>query len=62
MGSYRIYCLDADGRIAVPEWLDASDDEDAIKQTQTHKNGARQCEVWQCKRLVARLGKQELVG
>ena len=60
MEGYRLYCLDDAGRIALAEWLDASSDEDAVKQAQALKNGARRCEVWQRTRLVAELGTEEL--
>jgi hypothetical protein len=60
MNSYRVYCLDGAGRIALAEWLDASDDEGAIQQARVLKNGANKCEVWRRDRLVATLGEQEL--
>lgn len=60
MRDYRLYCLDGAGRISLAEWLDASNDEDAIQQAKVLKNGARKCEVWQRNRLVITLGTQEL--
>ena len=60
MNGYRMYCLDGAGKIALADWLDASNDEDAIQQAQVLKNGARMCEVWQRNRLVAKLSLQEL--
>jgi hypothetical protein len=60
MGAYRLYCLDDAGRIGLAEWLEASDDDDAIEQAQHLKNGARICEVWRGECLVATLGTKEL--
>jgi hypothetical protein len=59
MESYRLYCLDSAGRIALAEWLDASSDEDAIQQVKVLKDGARKCELWQHNRLVAQISGQE---
>ena len=61
-GRYRLYCLDARGNISLAEWIDAADDEDAIRQAQTLKRDAQKCEVWDGNRLVARLDSQDLVA
>jgi len=60
MRNYRVYCLDVGGRIALADWLEASDDDDAIHQAKALKNGARKCEVWQRDRLIITLGTEEL--
>jgi hypothetical protein len=60
MRHYRLYCLDGAGRISLAEWIDAADDEDAIRQAQDMKRGALRCEVWSGKRLVATLDAQAL--
>jgi hypothetical protein len=59
---YRLYCLDARGQISLAEWIDAENDQDAIRQAQVLKQHARKCEVWQGNRLVARLDSQDLVA
>ena len=59
---YRLYCLDAGGQIGMAEWIDAADDEDAVRQAQTLKQDAQKCEVWDGNRLVARLDSQDLVA
>ena len=60
MDGYRLYCMDATGRIDLAEWIDASSDEDAIQQAKALKNGALKCEIWQGDRLVAMLGLEDL--
>lgn len=32
MTAYRVYCFNDDGRIKLADWVDGSDDEDAIRQ------------------------------
>jgi hypothetical protein len=61
-GNYRLYCLDARGQISMAEWIDAADDQDAIRQAQALKQNAQKCEVWDGNRLVARLDWQDLVA
>lgn len=61
-GRYRLYCLDSRGHISMAEWIDAADDQDAIRQAQTLKQDAQKCEVWDGNRLVARLVSQDLVA
>jgi hypothetical protein len=55
MQQYRLYCLDGVGTIGFAEWIEATDDGDAIRQAQEVKRGALKCEVWRGKRLVATL-------
>jgi hypothetical protein len=52
---YRLYCLDGGGHISLAEWLDAENDQDAIRQVQFLKRDARKFEVWMGSRLVAQL-------
>jgi hypothetical protein len=59
---YRLYCLDARGQIDLAEWIDAENDQDAIRQAQMLKQNAHKCEVWDGKRLVAQLDAQDLVA
>lgn len=58
MSSYRLYCLDGDGRISLADWIDASDDEDAVRQAHVLKLHSLKCEIWQGTRLVAKLDAQ----
>jgi hypothetical protein len=44
------------------EWIDAANDEDAVRQAQVLKQDAQKCEVWEGTRLVARLDSQDLVA
>jgi hypothetical protein len=37
------------------EWIEASDDADAVRQAQDMKPEAVKCEVWQDHRLVAKI-------
>ena len=62
MVGYRLYCLDRAGRIDLADWLDAADDDDAIDQARSLKNGARMCELWQRDRLVTNFGTSQLSG
>jgi len=55
MQQHRLYCLDAMGRIGLPEWFQAPDDAAAIRQAQVLRRGALKCEVWLGNRLVATL-------
>ena len=52
MASYRLYCLDGAGRIGFAEWIEASDDAEALRQARALKSGALRCEVWESNRLV----------
>jgi hypothetical protein len=40
------------------EWIDAEDDQDAIRQAEVLNQGARKCEVWNDNRLVATIAGQ----
>src|SRR5256885_11093051 len=59
---YRLYCLNAQGRISMAEWIDAADDRDAIRQARALNRDAQKCEIWEGKRLVARLDSQDLAA
>lgn len=54
MSSYRLYGLDGVRKVASAEWIDADDDHAAIEAAKTKFDGG-DCEVWQGRRLVARL-------
>lgn len=54
MNEYVIYCL-ADGvRLVTVEWVDALDDEDALRIAATMKPGTRR-EVWHWERLIGKI-------
>jgi hypothetical protein len=54
VGHYRLYCLDGADKVASAEWFEADGDEAAVKAAEEKYEG-QQCELWQGKRLVARL-------
>ena len=54
MESYRLYCLDGMGKVASADWIDAEGDDAAIEVARATHEGY-ECELWQGKRLVARL-------
>jgi hypothetical protein len=60
MSDYRLYCLDAAGRISFAEWIIAKDDDEAIAKARGLKRDLRKCEVWHDNRLVASLDAQDL--
>lgn len=52
--AYRYYCLDGVGHLHSAEWLDAASDEEAIAEVgERHPDG--KCEIWQGRRLVAKI-------
>jgi hypothetical protein len=54
VAGYRLYCLDGVSKVASGEWIDADDDTGAIGIANDRFDGY-ECELWQGKRLVARL-------
>jgi hypothetical protein len=60
MSNYKLYYLDGAGQIDLPDYIDASDDQDAIRQARELKRNARKCEVWQGHRTVASLDAHDL--
>ena len=57
MAEYRFYCLDSTGRLYGAEWFHAENDADAISLIET-KHPRDTCEIWQGKRLVAKISPQ----
>lgn len=57
MADYRVYCLDGDGHIGLADWIDAESDEEAMTRARSMKPKAHRCEVWQRRRLVAKLNE-----
>ena len=62
MSKYRYYCLDHAGDIAFAEWINSTNDAAAVAKVRSLRKNARQCEVWQGKRLVAELSAQDLAA
>lgn len=54
MANYRIYCLDGANKVASAGWVEADDDAAAIDRVHELHDGYK-CEVWDGKRLVARI-------
>lgn len=54
MAEYRLYGLDGVNKVSSGDWFDADDDETAIEAAKEAMDG-HDCELWQGKRLVARL-------
>ena len=54
MAGYRLYCLDGANKVASGDWIEADDDQAAIEVAKMMMDGY-ECELWQGRRLVARL-------
>jgi len=54
VANYRVYCLDGANKVASADWIDADDDAAALEMV-TEQHAGYKCEVWDGKRLVARL-------
>lgn len=52
--SYRLYCLDGAGKIATAEWIEAANEEEAVRKVRERKIGLT-CELWHRNRLLARI-------
>jgi hypothetical protein len=55
MASYRLYCLDGAGHIALADWIEAHNDEAAIAVARKMRPDAHRCEIWLNSDLVAKL-------
>ena len=53
MPNYRLYRLDGAGKIANAEWIEASEDDDALREAKSRADSAS-FELWQQHRLVQR--------
>ena len=54
VAGYRLYCLDGVNKVASGDWIEADDDQAAVEVAKTLMDGY-ECELWQGRRLVARL-------
>jgi hypothetical protein len=59
---YRMYCLDGMGSISLAEEITADSDEEAISMALEKRPDALKCEIWEGKRLVTSLRRQDLAG
>ena len=60
MARYRLYSMDGPGSLGLPEEIVADNDRDAISKVRELKRNALQCEIWQDRRLVTSLHRQDL--
>jgi hypothetical protein len=58
VAGYRLYGLDGASKVASGEWIEADDDDAAIEAAREMFKGGS-CELWQGRRLVARLDGRE---
>ena len=58
VAGYRLYGLDGVAKVASGEWFEADDDDTAIEAAKNKMDGSP-CEIWQGRRLVARLEPRE---
>lgn len=59
MAEYRLYALDADGNLGLPDLINAISDEEAVAKARELKPNMRRCELWKGRRLVAALNHEE---
>ena len=50
--SYRFYLLDGAGKIMGADWIDADDDERAVREARSRAGGTRY-ELWDRRRLIS---------
>ena len=54
VAGYRLYGLDGVNRVASGEWIEADDDKTAIAAATEMMDG-HDCELWQGRRMIARI-------
>ena len=59
--NYRCYCLDRQGHVGFAEWIEADTDDEAILKAREMLPPARMCEVWNERRLVAKINPAGLL-
>lgn len=52
--TYRLYCYDGANKIVTADFIEASNDEEAIAVAEAQGLGSK-CEIWDGRRLVAQL-------
>ena len=60
MAEYRVYRLDGSGQISRAEWIEADDDDTAVRKARDLKDSCVTCEIWQRERLVGSFRGDEL--
>jgi len=58
---YRVYCYDAANKMVTADWIEAPSDEEVIARVEAAGFGTK-CEIWEGKRLVARLEAERRTG
>jgi hypothetical protein len=61
MASYRLYCMDQNGRIGLAEWIEAKDDAEALLLARSTNPKAQKCEVWAGRRIVGILAQGDFM-
>lgn len=51
--TYRVYCYDG-AKVVTADWIEAASDEEVIAKVEAEGFGSK-CEIWDGRRLVARL-------
>lgn len=54
MASYRLYCLDQQGKISTAEWIEAEDDAAALAAARALAKPT-DCELWLRNRMIDRI-------
>jgi hypothetical protein len=55
MQAYRVYCLDGANRFTRADYIEAPDDEEAVRRARVAMGDALKCEIWERNRLVHRI-------
>ncbi len=55
--TYRVYCYDGVNQVVSADWLEAASDEAAVEKARAAGFGSK-CEVWDGRRLVAKLEEE----
>ncbi len=59
MSEYKLFSLDGDGKVASAEWIDASNDHEALFIARAQGRSVA-CEVWEDNRLVGRVAEPSM--
>lgn len=59
VATYRVYIIEADGRLRLGEGFQARDDDEALARLQTLHRGGLTLELWQGGRLLRRLASDK---
>ena len=53
MTDYKVYRFDGAGHSPMAEWIEATDDQDAVRQTHQLGEHSELCELWRGNHLIA---------